>query len=561
MVAALGLLLPGAARGGSPRGELLRLVPPDIGFCLLIEDLRGHGNALLESPFVKQFSRSPLVTQALETPEAQKLGIIDQFLQQYLKVSAIQLRDEILGDALVLAYRPGPVGRPAEEQGLLLVRARDPQLLGGLVERINDLQRASGELRELEERQHAGHRYFHRAEASGSRYYYLRGPVLVFAWQEPILRQVIELDREPGGDGESALSREFRLLGIKKPLAALYINPRAFDPSLSEKAAAATGSQAAGLKALLQYWKALDGLAFSLNLEKDIELTAAFRARPEALPQAARRLLASARAASEVWNRLPEDSMLAAAGRIDVPALIDLLSDFVPEEARRQLRTGIDQTVGAIFGRDGVRQILSAIGPDWGVAVLAPSTDEKSWIPTALAAVRVGKEHKEASLTVWNALQSLATLVVFHQNQARPGALRLGSMVQNGAEVKYLESSADFPPGFTPAVTLRDGYVVAASSAKTLTQFRTNPSSPPSSAEIPLLRLSLRQVSRYLRERRDPLVAYSSTKDQISEEETARRLDHVLSVLQFLDRVEVSQRPGDGSAVLTLRIHFSQPLK
>jgi hypothetical protein len=557
-------LLPGAVRAGSPRAELLRLVPPDIGFCLLIEDLRGHGTALLESPFVKQFSQSHLARQALQAPEAQRLSLLDQFLQQFLKVSATQLRDDILGDALVLAYRPGPVGKPSEEQGLLLVRARDPKLLAGLIERINELQKASGELQELEEREHAGRHYFRRVETSGSKYYCLRGPILAFAWQEPILRQVLELDEAQPGAAESPVARQFHLLGIEEPLASLYVNPRAFDAALEEKSAAADG-QAAALKSLLRYWKALDGLAFALNLEKELELTAAVRARTEALPPAAQRFLAGASQPSALWGALPQDSLLAAAGRIDIPALIDLLSDFVPEEARRQLRAGAEQTVGAVFGRDGVGRILSALGPDWGIAVLAPVAGDRSWTPAVVAAVRVQKRDTESpsDLAVWNALQSLATLAVFHQNKGRPGAVRLGSLVQDGAEVKYLQSDSDFPPGVVPAATLRDGYVLAATSPKTLARIRTaDAGRPPApTGEIPLLRISFGQARRYLAERRGPLVAYSSRNDHISEEEAEKRLDHVLAVLQFLDQLELTQHSATGFARLSLRIRFTKPLK
>src|SRR5207245_710882 len=95
----------------APRDELLRLVPGDVGFCLLIEDVRGHAKALLDSPFVSQFRASPMA-KLIDANETQKLTLADQFLQQYLQISAQQLRDDVLGDALVLAYRPGPPESP-----------------------------------------------------------------------------------------------------------------------------------------------------------------------------------------------------------------------------------------------------------------------------------------------------------------------------------------------------------------------------------------------------------------------------------------------------------------
>src|SRR3954451_2545324 len=55
------LLAAPAARGADgPRDELLRYVPEGVGFCVVLQDLRGHGAAFLASPFLEQLRRSPL---------------------------------------------------------------------------------------------------------------------------------------------------------------------------------------------------------------------------------------------------------------------------------------------------------------------------------------------------------------------------------------------------------------------------------------------------------------------------------------------------------------------
>src|SRR5439155_3628606 len=110
--------------------------------------------------------------------------------------------------------------------------------------------------------------------------YYLRGPLLALTWQEGLLRRVIDLDRRPAG-GEPPVARELRLLGADRSLAALWVNPRAFQADLEAKAAASRGEEAAVLRTTLTYWKALDGIALSLALEKDLALSLAVRANPE----------------------------------------------------------------------------------------------------------------------------------------------------------------------------------------------------------------------------------------------------------------------------------------
>src|SRR5207247_3290697 len=57
---AFGLLVALAGRLGAaaPRDELLRFVPADVGFCLVLQDLRGPAADLLASPFVRQLRQS-----------------------------------------------------------------------------------------------------------------------------------------------------------------------------------------------------------------------------------------------------------------------------------------------------------------------------------------------------------------------------------------------------------------------------------------------------------------------------------------------------------------------
>src|SRR5260370_34125644 len=156
------MLLAAPVSAATPREELLRLVPEDVGFCLVLEDLRGHGTALANSLFVKQVPTSPLGGKLLSAPETQKLTKLDNFLQRYLDLTATQLRDDILGDALVLAYRPGPPDKPEEEEGFVLLRARDAKLLARLVEQLNALQKESGDLQAVEERAYHGGTYYRR---------------------------------------------------------------------------------------------------------------------------------------------------------------------------------------------------------------------------------------------------------------------------------------------------------------------------------------------------------------------------------------------------------------
>ncbi|MCL6441829.1 MAG: hypothetical protein K6T27_10110, partial [Thermoleophilum sp.] len=107
----VGLLLPGVARS-APADEVLRLVPDDVAFCLLVQDLRGHFAAMRESPLGERFLGSKLGQLLREAPEMRRLAEVRRLFREHLQVDLAELRDDILGDAVALAYRPGPPGRP-----------------------------------------------------------------------------------------------------------------------------------------------------------------------------------------------------------------------------------------------------------------------------------------------------------------------------------------------------------------------------------------------------------------------------------------------------------------
>jgi hypothetical protein len=558
------ILLLAPALQARPRDELLRLVPADVGFCLVIEDLRGHGKAFVDSPFIQQFASSPLAAKVTGAQEWQKLSLADQFVQQFLHVSAEQLRDEILGDALVLAYRPGPPDKPAEEDGMFLLWARDAKLLSGLIDRLNSLQKDSGDVTDLQEHTYAGQRYFSRVESSGTKHYFVHGSLLAFCSREETLRQLI--DRASKGDTLPALAGKFSALGVDRPLAALWVNPRAFDAHLEKQAAAADGGKGKALTTLLGYWRALDGLAFTFDLKEDLEVAVAVKARTEALPAAARRFFDAASRPSELWQRFPDNTLLAGAGRFDVAALVDVFSHFLPEEARKSAREALEGRAGAVFGKNIVQEMLPDVGPDWGFCALAPSAPDSGWAPRLLAAVRLqpGNAARPTDLTIVNGLSTLAALLVFHHNGGKPGALSLKSALQDRVEVHYLANEQEFPAGVEPAFALKGGFLVTGSSLEMMRAFpEATPAKKerPSSEEFPLARLSLKELSRYLRERRAVFAGFAAKQHQISEEEAGTKLDGLLAILHFLDRVELSQRPDPGRVIFTLRVHTSKPLK
>ncbi len=458
LLCAAALLAPAAAlRAASPRDELLRFVPDDVGFCFVLQDLRVHAADLAGSPFVDQVRKSPLGAYIQASKELGQLDQIDGHLRQSFGAGFDQLRDDILGDAVVFAYRPGPPDKPDQEQGLILVRARTADVLASLVEKINTAQKKDGTLTDVQTRAYQGTTYFRRVEPHQTNYYYIRGPVLLFSGQEEMLRQAIDVDRSAAAAAEPPLARRLREVGADRAALALWLNPRAFDAGLETKAAKAEGTDAAFQKKLLTYWKATDGLAAWATLDTELHLSLAVRVRPDDLPPAAQRLFAAASRPSEAWGYFPDDVLLAFGGRIDAGAVLDLLQEFPPKDDASAAGAG------AFLAKDFLKDVLSHIGPDWGLCVTAPPADGKDWLPQVLLVVRVVRGDDaapvdEALLSAVNFTARWAILSYNHDHPADP--LSLKAVEYNHQEIHYLIGDRILPPGFQPAYGLASGWLV-----------------------------------------------------------------------------------------------------
>jgi hypothetical protein len=552
------------ARAATPREELLRHVPEDVAFCMAIQDLRGHAAAFDASPFAKKLRDSPFGQAFTQSDDLRKLLAFDKDLRDKLGVNFNKLGEDIFGDALVFAYRPGPPDKPDAEQGLFLLRARDAKLLTDVVDLFNEWQKNSGDLKEIEEREYHGTTYFRRADKKDTNFYFVRDGVLAFSGQEAMLKAAIDHNRDASSDRVSPVDQQFRLARADKALVALWVNPRAFDVQMERKAKSAPAADAAVLRNLLIYWKALDSVVLTADLQKDFELKLCVRARVDELPPAARKFIAEAAKPSELWDRFPPDAMLGVASRFDLAALVEVVQAFLPAEVNKSFKDAIDRGFGSVLGPDLVSDVLPHVSPDWGFYVAAPPTEEKAWFPRTVFALRVrpGDKKPPVDRTMLDAINFYAGVAVLSQNQKKDAApLSLKTVEQDKVEVKYL-SGGELPPGLQPAYALDNGYLLLASSPEAMRQFHNAaPASPASSEETPLLRMSCMEIRRFVKERREPLAAAVAEKNQITKDDASKRLDVLLTVLDWVDRVELTQRPEKGQVTFTLRVQTALPLK
>jgi hypothetical protein len=554
-----------SAQAAAPRDDVLRFVPSDIGFCVMVQNLRDTGKAFAASPFLAQL-QAPGGKAAAINPELQRqLATLDDQVKKELGIGLDQLRDDILGDAVVFAYRPGPVNKPEQAQTLMLIRARNAETLEKLVNSYNDRQMKSRELLELQPCRYKDVAYVRRVEKRETNHYLLRGPVLVYAREEEMIQRAIDADLTAPGNSESWLGALFRQLGADKALLAVWINPRAFDAELAAKLGTMTKDEdpsAAVLKMFLEYWHALDGMCVSLTVDRDATIAIGVRGRTNALPRDdhAKKLFAELSRPSALWKQCPDEPLLAVSGRFDVAEFVGILDGFLSEKERTALRTDLNRTFVKLTGKsDVVSEVLPFLGPEWALFVSAPK-DIKQLVPDGFFAVRVATGDPKAPVpqALLSQLEFLAKLACVQHS--KPGkAMTLETQTSDKAKIYYLQSAA-FAAAVRPGFGLKDGFIIVASSPDVIGAF-VGPSPDKTEGPAPLLRVSFKAWHRYLKNRHEAFVQLYSERFNVAAEDAATHVDRLLTVLEFLDRMELRHEASEGQAIISLTLKTASPLR
>jgi hypothetical protein len=316
--------------------------------------------------------------------------------------------------------------------------------------------------------------------------------------------------------------------------------------------------------AVLDYWKALDGVALSVSVRRsDLELTLALAARGDGLPPQAGKLFADTGQVSSVWQYFPPDAILAVAGRLDAEATREFVDQFLSPEARGAVQEAVRRGAGAALGADVAKEVLPFLGPDWGMCVTAPPPGEAGWFPRVLWVLRVrpGPAQPPADKVLLSRLHAFAGLAVLAFNSAHSDPIALKVESKDGVEVRFITGGKQIPGGLRPAYAYRDGYLLLATSPDVIHEFGMRSKAPDPDADTPLLRISLTALRTFVKDREIDLVAHIAEREKISREESARRVLGLREVLRLLDRLELTQRFTPGQLSLTFRLRTAFPLE
>src|SRR5207249_8549413 len=145
-------------------------------------------------------------------------------------------------------------------------------------------------------------------------------------------------------------------------LAALWINPRAFDASFEQKAKQLQGTEATILQTIRAHWKAVDGIALTATIkESEVKLAVALSAKTDLLPASAKAVFSGEARPSDLWRAFPDHALLAMGGRLDTTAWNDFLSGLLPDDKRQAIRDAANRFAGPALGKNVAKDVLPGL--------------------------------------------------------------------------------------------------------------------------------------------------------------------------------------------------------
>lgn len=244
---------------------------------------------------------------------------------------------------------------------------------------------------------------------------------------------------------------------------------------------------------------------------------------------------------------------MAFAARTDFEALLQTFEQLWPGD-EDGLGDFLQQVLGMPLDREVFKELAPRLGPDVGFCVARP--EDRTSFPHVFFAVRIrdkaGDEDYGPGLV--KTMQVLANAGVKDYNRKHKDQIALKSEVQGGVEVHFLVNDAKFPKGFRPAFALKDGYLVLASSPEALARFTKQSETPAPDRVCPLMKLSFKQLSALVKERKDTIVALLAEKRKLQPAAAAKRFETLVWGLDLFESAELVQRTDGDRVAWVLRV-------
>lgn len=547
------------ARGAGPADPLFKLVPPDAALTLALEDLRGHALQAIGSPILDGLRGLPGVRQWLRSDESKGLQRAVGRIEKVLATGHATLRDDLLGEAVVLTLRFPPGSRPEEARGLLLLRVPDLELLDRVIQAANASQSRNGELVGVTQRSLGQVPYHRREFRQGGRpdEFYVKLPDRVFAWSnsETLIREVIERQGRGGpGLADQPTFREAHAKLPERALIRLYVDPRSVEQVLAIAPPPEKPEDLRLLASLERYLSGVRHIAAAFCWDGAPVLHVEERFDPENVAPALRRWASRESASNPALLRVPSSAIALASAHLDVNALIDGVIALSGGEDLGKLETLWTAGRGLALGLDLREQVFPNLGP-WASAYVEtpPDLDRRSEAPGDLTNLPMviswqiarTAEGQRAFAALDNALRTFLALSALDPKNAGAG-LQLETPVDGGPTITSIRGGVAF------SYAMAEGRVVLGTSPGAVARALAAQSDPRASERFEALRargfpeassfacVDLRAVHAFANPRRDVLARLLSRRQNRPEPDARGDLDEALAVIELFEAVAIT---------------------
>jgi hypothetical protein len=544
---ALSLLVATPVRGERPADLILKLVPPDSALTFAVEDLRGNARAFNGSPMAESLRKLPTVKDWLASDRFRGFKQAMKTVEQVLGVNVATVRDELLGEAVVLSLRLPPGDRPEQARGLLLSRVHDLALLGRLIEGLNASSLKNGELERVSTRERSGVTYHVREFRPGMRVneYYTTLGDRVFAWSnsEDLIRGVI--DRQAGESSGLADSPDFQKVRQRMPeraVMSLFVDPRFVERLMASAPHSADAGEERVLALFGRYLTAVRYFGAAVEWRDGFVLHTEEVVDASRLSPALSRWAGQTAAPAAALHRIPSTALAMATAHVDFGILLDGVDALIPKADHPKLDNLILALDGLLLGLDLRTALIPHLGPGALAYIERPDADQGAGKMPVMVSVEIdrGPAGVKAAAALDNALRTLLAVYALDDKHGG-GRLRVESKSVGKTKITALNASTPL------AYAVTDGRLILGTTAGAVARALAAQADPHAGDRVARFReaffpratsfalADLRAIHDFADHRRPALAHRMAARQNRPVRDTARDLDQVLALIALFD--------------------------
>ena len=439
--------------------SVLDLVTSDVAFCVEIPHLNQTWARLESGPLLNRLREFPPLLRILDSPGVRHLHAVEGHVAKLTgaKLSS-QLRD-LFGKSLVLAIYVPDTGEP---RGILIGEANQAAAITTALATWSKLEPGGV----ISNKLHHGYRYLERkreSSAKESAFIAYSDRWFAVSDHEAMIQQVIDrFQALSGSNPDRANSLRQSPAFIKNrdrlhpdALAYVHINARPWDRGLEESSQGSSDPIR-----IADLWKHVSSVSASLRVDRGLACEAVIDLDPARLTSDWSKLAETAAVRSTWIPRIPDDALLAVAGRLEIAPLIRLVLSQIRSQDRAELAK-LRRIAQSLFGGDDVLDTIApAFARDFGGYVTTRHIEQKKITLDGA----VGFAWQAPSLKqVEEGFGSLLNLLAANFSAESENIVTVERRELDGIRIRSLSETAPFPLTFGVSTDPHHMLVIAGS--------------------------------------------------------------------------------------------------